>query len=250
MRVWKGQINFSIENYIAQHRNDYASMQQCADHVAFQLPNEHTRVLYLLGGIQCNDAPLQAAMDIVRYDAIPGRNMNEFEATASYLIPHDPVPKKQSAGNKIGVAEISNTYGAEASLTSSIKPATGNTGAQFCFYDHSDYQTLTYDQKDELREYRKGRSTKEGDRGVKKHQGISKWYQSTKKFISAAVTKKLKDKLNQEKDTSDNDEKNWSYIMSIRSDATGNTSQEKTSSPMMASTSRPTAKKVTLNGIL
>jgi predicted RNA-binding protein YlxR (DUF448 family) len=38
-RVWKGQSNFSLEKSIAQHRNAYVSMQQCADHVAFQLPN-------------------------------------------------------------------------------------------------------------------------------------------------------------------------------------------------------------------
>ena len=37
-------------------------MQQCAKHVSYQLPNEHTHVGYLLEGIQCADAGLQAAM--------------------------------------------------------------------------------------------------------------------------------------------------------------------------------------------
>ena len=58
--MWKGQSNFSLEKFIAQHRNAFISMEQCAEHVAFQLPNERTRVAYLLDGIQCNDAPLQA----------------------------------------------------------------------------------------------------------------------------------------------------------------------------------------------
>jgi hypothetical protein len=84
-------------------------MQHCADHDAFQLPNKLTRVTYLLDAIQCNDAPLQAAIALVRNDTEPGGKMNDFEATASYLLPHDPVSKKRTAGTKRGVAEISDT---------------------------------------------------------------------------------------------------------------------------------------------
>ena len=36
---WKGQSNLSLENFISQHRNASVSMQQCAIHVEFQLPN-------------------------------------------------------------------------------------------------------------------------------------------------------------------------------------------------------------------
>ena len=50
-RVWKGQSNFPLEGFIAQHRNAFVSMQQCAEHIAYQLPNELTRVGYLLEGI-------------------------------------------------------------------------------------------------------------------------------------------------------------------------------------------------------
>jgi predicted RNA-binding protein YlxR (DUF448 family) len=42
MRKWKGQSNFSLGKFIAQHRNAFVSMQQCAQHVQFQLPNEFT----------------------------------------------------------------------------------------------------------------------------------------------------------------------------------------------------------------
>ena len=47
-RVWKGHSNFPFEGSIAQHRNTFVSMQQCAEHIAYQLPNELTRVGYLL----------------------------------------------------------------------------------------------------------------------------------------------------------------------------------------------------------
>ena len=41
-------------------------MQQCSEHMEYQLPNEHTRVRYLLEGIQCPDPGLQAAMASIR----------------------------------------------------------------------------------------------------------------------------------------------------------------------------------------
>ena len=49
---WKGQSNFPLEGFITQHWNAFVSMQQCADHVEYQLPNEHTQVGYLLEGIE------------------------------------------------------------------------------------------------------------------------------------------------------------------------------------------------------
>ena len=60
-RVWKGQLNFPLEGFIAQHHNAFVSMQH-AEHIAYQLPNELTRVGYLLEGIQCPDPGIQAAM--------------------------------------------------------------------------------------------------------------------------------------------------------------------------------------------
>ena len=43
-RLWKGHSNFSLENFISQHRNAFVSMQASAEHVQYQLPNEHSRV--------------------------------------------------------------------------------------------------------------------------------------------------------------------------------------------------------------
>ena len=41
---WKGQNTFPLEGFIGQHHNAFISMQQCAEHVSYQLPNEHTWV--------------------------------------------------------------------------------------------------------------------------------------------------------------------------------------------------------------
>ena len=54
-------------------------MQQCTEPVEYQLPNEHTHVGYLLKGIQCFDAGLQAAMASVRMDNSPTGMQNNFK---------------------------------------------------------------------------------------------------------------------------------------------------------------------------
>ena len=54
-------------------------MQQCAEHVSYQLPNEHTQVGYLLECIQCPDAGLQAAMTSVQTDNGVDGMRNDFE---------------------------------------------------------------------------------------------------------------------------------------------------------------------------
>ena len=33
-RVWKGKSNFSLENFISQHRNAYVSMQASAEQIS------------------------------------------------------------------------------------------------------------------------------------------------------------------------------------------------------------------------
>jgi hypothetical protein len=38
-RQWKEQSNFLLEKFIAQHRNAFVSIRQCAEHVTFQLPS-------------------------------------------------------------------------------------------------------------------------------------------------------------------------------------------------------------------
>ena len=48
MQLWKGQSNFLLKCFIAQHQNAYISMLQCSEHMEYQLPNEHSRVSYLL----------------------------------------------------------------------------------------------------------------------------------------------------------------------------------------------------------
>ena len=112
-RIWKGQSNFSLENFISQHRNAYVSTQASAEHVQYQLPNEHSRVGFLLEVIQCSDAGLQAT-------------------TAAHLLPYDPVAKKRSNGQKRGAAQISSVM--DPTPNAIKKPSIGKPGVHLCYY--------------------------------------------------------------------------------------------------------------------
>ena len=170
-RKWRGQNNYSLERFIAQHRNAYVSMSQCADHVAYQLPNELTRVTFLLDAIECNDAPLQAAMALVRNDTGPGGKMNDFESTASFLVPHCPVARKRADATpgKRTAAEISATSG-----NATPKSGIGKTGVHLRFHTTKEYKELTPEQKQELREYRDSREKQGHGRNLKPKDGKGK----------------------------------------------------------------------------
>ena len=157
-RVWKGQSTFPLEDFIGQHCNAFVSMQQCAEHVEYQLPNEHTRVGYLLEGIQCSDVGLQAAMASVRTDDGPTGMRNTFETAATHLLPYDPVAKKRRNASKRDVSQISsvevNTDDANVSSTTGNKKkqSIGSKGVHLHYHTKDKYSTLTKEQKQELRE--------------------------------------------------------------------------------------------------
>ena len=81
-----------------------------AEHVDFQLPNEHTRVGYLLEAIESSDATLQAALAAVRSDDGPNGLQNDFEQAVAKLLSADSVARRQASGKKQGAAAISGTH--------------------------------------------------------------------------------------------------------------------------------------------
>ena len=202
-RIWKGQSNFSLENFISQHRNAYVSMQASAEHVQYQLPNEHSRVGFLLEVIQCSDAGLQAAMASIKTDNGPEGMRNNFEATAAHLLPYDPVAKKRSNGQKRGAAQISSVMDPTPNTTK--KPSIGKTGVHLRYYKTGEYRNLTNEQKEELKEWRANNPNtfKAGSKKAKK-EAPKKSEQSMKKqvasMVEAALNKSVKfdDQVNDE----------------------------------------------------
>ena len=212
-RIWKGQNNFPLEGFLAQHRNAFVSMQQCAEHVEYQLPNKHTRVGYLLEGIQCSDAGLQAAMASVRTDDGPNGMRNNFEAAVAHLLPYDPVAKKRAAaGAKRQSAQISSVDNETSESTvaevsgasagggkSTAKPSIGKTGVHFRYHTPDEYHTLSNEQKDELREWRKANPQKSEGKG----KSDRKAKRAARRQISSAVAKAIKKLAKESQPTND-----------------------------------------------
>jgi hypothetical protein len=137
-RSWKGQqSNYSLEKFIGQHRAAYVNLSQCESHVNYQLPNEISRVTYLLTGIECMHPPLQAAMALVCNDQGPTGKINDFEATASFLLPHDPVATccPNERDDRKRSADISEVHADVSSSDETVdKARVGKTGVELRFH--------------------------------------------------------------------------------------------------------------------
>ena len=163
----------SLEHFISQHRNAFVSMEACAEHIQYQLPNEHSRVGYLLEAIQCSDAGLQAAMASVKTDTGPNGMRNNFETAAAHLLPYDPVAKKRAAGSKRGASLISGVDGETQVSSAGAKVGIGKTGVHLRYHKWDEYKKLTKEQKDELAEYKKNNASafkRPGKKGKKQQQ--------------------------------------------------------------------------------
>mgnify|MGYP001106517421 CR=1 FL=1 len=226
-RKWKGQSHHTLEKFIAQHRSHFEQMKQSAEYTQFQLPEEYTRVTYLLDNIECQDPELQAAMANCREDTRPTvGKMNNFEETASYLAPRCPVARNRIA--KRNATEISelNAFSNEAlkpkgkskanvsSLkTASKKPAVGRTGVEFRYYKHNEFHKLTAEQKAELTAYRKENgiaSSKGSGHQSKKHK-----VREEAKAISAAIVASFEEAEAKRKAVVEEDKTLKDYIMSV-----------------------------------
>jgi hypothetical protein len=223
-RLWKGQSNFTLDRFIAHHRNAFVSMQAAAEHITYQLPNEHSRVGYLLDAIQCSDAGLQAAMASIKTDQDPDGLRNNFESAATHLLPYDPVQKKRSdhAGGKRGAADISDVTHEEADISAfGAKKGIGKTGVHLRYHPSNEYQKLTNDQKNELREWRESTG---GDK-KRKHPNQKTQQRNVKfksdKAIAAAVEKKVNERLKAAEQTKVQGDEAEAYIMSIFQKMTG-----------------------------
>ena len=182
-------------------------MQASAEHVQYQLPNEHSRVGFLLEAIQCSDPGLQAAMASIKTDNGLEGMRNNFEATAAHLLPYDPVAKKRSGGQKRGSAQISSVM--DPSPTTTKKPSIGKTGVHLCYYKTGEYRNLTNEQKEELKEWRANNPNtfKAGSKKEAPKKSKSSMKKQVASLVEATLNKSVKfdDQVNDEE----------KYIMSM-----------------------------------
>eukprot|EP00957_Ditylum_brightwellii_P028418 2145755-Ditylum_brightwellii.AAC.1 len=114
-----------------------------------KLPNEFTRVGFLIAGITSSDTGLQAVMTNIKSNADPASetsNRHHFELSANYLQPLRPVLKKFPSGIKRDDIKISAVSGSWFGT----KPSAGKTGVGPRYHTSEEYKALIQPQKDEL----------------------------------------------------------------------------------------------------
>ena len=125
------------------------------------------------------DVGLQTAMASVRIDNGADGMHNDFEKLAAHLLPYDPVAKKCAAAtqNKRDAAQISSVdleeesvKGKASSTMMPKKASIGKMGVHLQYHMLAEYDDLSNEQKDELREWRRQNPSKKksGDKEVRK----------------------------------------------------------------------------------
>ena len=109
------------------------------------MPDERTRVGYLIENIECGDADVKAALAAIKLDDNVNGLRNDFERAVALLVPVDPVEKKRKG--KRPVADIS--------ATTALKAGRGTSGVELRYHSPKEYAKLTKEQRDELRDHRK-----------------------------------------------------------------------------------------------
>ena len=240
-RRWKGSQNFALEKFVALHRNAFVSLQACAEHVVYQLPNAHSRVGYILDAIESDDAGLQAAMANIQDDTGPNGKRGDFEAAVAYLLPKDPVVKRKHVEGKRTSGEISDTRAEVADFGS--KPGIGKTGVHLRYHNKNDYNNLSKDQREELREWRKKHPQPSGGSG--KSSGAKKRPKTDKKAMTAAIKKGVENELSA-RATEAAKREEGNLLMELLTDAVG----RKSGTAKAASTTASPNKEAILNAIL
>ena len=92
-------------------------------------------------------------MSLVRNDNAATGEMNSFESTASFLLPHNPVAKKRISTVKNVIGDISDML-VHHPDTSQIKSRIFCTGVHLRYHDYKYYRKLADRQMEELNEHR------------------------------------------------------------------------------------------------
>lgn len=102
---WNG-TKYPLEVFSSQYISKHAQLVEAAQHAQYQVPDEHTRVGYLIDNLEHQDPNLFAAISQIRTNA--QGTCDEFEQSISILLPVNPFLK--SVPSKIVSFDISSTY--------------------------------------------------------------------------------------------------------------------------------------------
>ena len=199
-----------------------------------QLPNEFSRVGYLLDAIECPYPQLQADLAQVRQDKTPITGLrNNFENAVAHLMPSDPVTRKRLKTTR--TSTLSSVKGDKPTTEANVaafgdKSGKGSkTGVDLRYHTKEEYKTLTAAQKSELWEWRK--SDQKGGKALLKrgqsdtgNDGNNK--KNTKKVrfdkrVLASVESAIDSKLKSIQEAQDQENLTKTYLQGLVSEMTG-----------------------------
>ena len=125
-------------------------MSACAEHIQYQLPNEHLCVGFQLEAIQCSHTGLQAAMASIKTDNSPMGMWSNFGDATAHLFPCDSVARKCTPGMQHTAGLISLMGPVEVFGMEGTKPSIWKTSVHLCYHKHHEYKVLTYEEQREL----------------------------------------------------------------------------------------------------
>ncbi len=190
-KVWNGNTSASLASHMGVQRKAWISMQECADHVPVDMPNEQARVTYLMDSIKTTDPTVLAALAAICQDELDKRV--NFENSFDYLVPVCLVAAK--AAKKTKVSFDVNVSGAAGGMKTpggglgggNPSPGKGESGVSLCYHTHKEFLELSKYQRNELSEWTKANGGKKKGGGKRKGdspRGSPKAGDSNKRFKS------------------------------------------------------------------
>ena len=203
---WNGK-KYALESFMAQHRQKFEQMKEASLHVTFQVPTEHTRVGYILDGIETDSPALHAAIATVRNDKDGARQ--DFDAAIAILVPSDPFAKQEALKTSKSVQfNIASATGSDTKQNNNNGRG-GKTNVDLRWHTAQEFAALSRDEKSELSAWQR---TAEGKKATsdarsshfktKKRQSNNNGNKSSKK-LKARIYALEKEKNDRDKETED-----------------------------------------------
>ena len=143
-RKWTGTSSVTLEAHLDMHRSSLVALEEASEHVAHQIPEERTRVTYVLNSIECKDPEVLSAVSAIRQND-PGMRDN-FESAAYFLQPTCPVARRGGGKSRNVTADI-------AALNPKLETGKGSTGVELRWHPRKQFHQLSQEQKQELKQW-------------------------------------------------------------------------------------------------
>ena len=132
--IWNGRT-YRLEKFMNFHRTLFIQLEEAATRTNSQLPNDHTRVSYLIDNIVNNDPDLRAAIASIR--VYTDNIRSNFEAAVTFMLPVDPYIKHKEKLNKAPQIHDVTLKGKTHS----------QTGVDFRWHTSDEYKLLTKEKR-------------------------------------------------------------------------------------------------------